>query len=72
MLYMNGKVVLLKKKATLILYLFFDIIFIIRLINALLANINKISLIADIDYISPKIFLVINLVFGLFLLSMLI
>ena len=47
-------------------------IFIIKHINILLANINKIFLIADINYIFPKILLVINLVFSLSLLSILI
>ena len=40
--------------------------------NALLANIDKKFLIANIDYISSRISLVINLVFNLFLLLMLI
>lgn len=52
--------------------LFFNIIFIIRLINALLTDINKIFLIVDINYIFPKTLLVINLILNLSLLLILI
>lgn len=60
-LYVNKKMLLLRKKTNLALDLFFSIIFTIKLINVLLANINKTFLIADIDYISSSISLIINL-----------
>lgn len=62
----------LKKKTTLALDLSSNIILIIRLINILLANIGKIFLITNIDYIFLKISLIINLIFSLSLLLILI
>lgn len=69
--YLNEKVSLLKKKTNLILNLFSDIILIIKITNALLANINKIFSIAYLDYIFLKILLFINLVLSLSLVLML-
>lgn len=50
---------LLRKKTILALNLLFDITFTIKLVNTLLANINRIFLI-DINYIFSKILLIIN------------
>lgn len=62
---MNEKMSILKKETTLALDSLFAMIFIIGLMNALLANMDRASLIADMDHISPRILLVINLVFNL-------
>lgn len=72
MSYINGKVLLLRKEIFVALNSFFYLIFIIRSINALLINMNKTFLIANIDHISSKISLVINLVLNLSLLLILI
>lgn len=48
---------------------FFNLIFNIKSIDVFLVNINKMFLMIDIGYISSKIFLIINLVFNLSLLS---
>lgn len=63
---------LLKKKISLTLNLLFCTIFIIKLMNALLTNIDKIFLIINIDHIFFRIFLIINLVLNLSLLLILI
>lgn len=60
-----------KIETTIVLDLLFDIIFIIKWINVLLANINKMFLITDIDYVFLKILLLINLILSLFLLLIL-
>lgn len=60
-LYINKKMLLLRKKIILALNLFFDLIIFIKSINILLTNINGIFLIADIEYIFFKIFLITNL-----------
>lgn len=57
---MNEKMLLLRKETILVLDLFFSMIFIIELMNNLLANMNKTFLIADIDHISPKTSLIIH------------
>lgn len=72
MSYVNGKMPSLRKEIILAINLSFGMIFIIRSINTLLANINKIFLIVDMDYIFSRTFLVINLVLNLSLLLMLI
>lgn len=71
-LYINEKVILLRIKTILALNLLFNIIFTIGLINTLLANIDKMFSIANIDYIFSKTLLIINLVLNLSLLLMLI
>lgn len=61
----------LRAKIILDLNLSSGIIFTIKSINILLANMNRMFFIADIDNVSFKTLLVFDLVFSLFLLSIL-
>lgn len=62
----------IKKKTFLAFDLFLNMIFTIKLINALLANMDKIFLITNINYVSAKISFLIYLVSSLSLFLILI
>ena len=67
MSYMNRKLQSLRKETILALDSPSGIIFTIGSINTLFADMNRKFLIADVDQVSPKIPLIVNLVRSLFL-----